>query len=87
MLEDKYGKLIKLKTFNDTVLNENRNEQHVKQIADITDEEGLRWAHASQNGLYQHYNQLYICIYIYISGTKDFPQYNIDGLTLPFDSI
>ena len=42
MLEDKYGKLIKLKTFNDTVLNENRNEQHVKQIADITDEEGLR---------------------------------------------
>ena len=30
-----------------------------RQIADITDE-GLRLAHASQNGLYQHCDKLYI---------------------------
>ena len=50
-----------------------------RQIADITDEEGLRSAYASQNGLYQHYNTLYI------SGTKDFPQDRIDDFKFSFD--
>ena len=48
MLEEKYGKLITLKTYNDTALKGNKNVKckltpaTCRQIADITDEEGLR---------------------------------------------
>ena len=76
-LEDTYGKLTSLKPFNGTVF-KNRNEKYQlapamrRQIADITDEEGLERAYASQNGLYQYYSRLFI------AGTKDFPQDHID---------
>ena len=43
-----------------------------RHIADITDEEGLILSYQSNNGLYQHYNNLFI------AGTKDFPQDHID---------
>ena len=48
MLEDKYGKLIKLKPFNDSDLKENRNKTYISQIADITDEEGLILAYEAK---------------------------------------
>ena len=57
------------------------NEQHGKQIDDITDEEGLRLAHETKDGLYQHYDKLLI------AGTKDWPGDATDGLELPFDDI
>ena len=79
MLEEKYGKLINSKPFNDSDLKENKNEKCVKQIADITDEEWLRLACETKDGLYQHYNILLI------AGTKDSPQDHIDDLKLPFD--
>ena len=44
-----------------------KNRKHVKQIADITDEEGLKLAYETKDGLYQYYNKLLI------AGTKDFP--------------
>ena len=62
-----------------TKLKKNKHEKHVKQIDDITDEEGLRLAYETKYGLYQHYNKLLI------AGTKDFPTDHIDYLKLPFD--
>ena len=50
-----------------------------RQIADITDEEGLKLAYESKTGLYQHYNKLFI------AGTRGFPQDHIDDLKLSFD--
>ena len=50
-----------------------------RQIADITDEEGLRLAYETKDGLYQHYNKLFI------ASTKDFPIDHIPDLKLPFD--
>ena len=73
LLEEEYGKLINLKPFNDSDLKENKNEKCKltpatrRQIADITDEEGLKRAYEAKDGLYQHYNNLFI------AGTKDFP--------------
>ena len=52
---------------------------NVLNIVDITDEEGLKLAYETKDGLYQHYNKLVI------AGTKDFPVDHIDDLTLPFD--
>ena len=49
-----------------------------RQIADIIDEEGLKRAYDTQDGLYQHYNN-------FIAGTKTFPQDHIDYFKLPFD--
>ena len=51
----------------------------LKQLQDISDEEGLRLAYETKDGLYQHHNTLFI------AGTKDFPQDHIDDLKLPFD--
>ena len=85
LLEETYVKLIILKPYNDDngiVDNgkvDNAQQKHIKHIIDISDEEGLRLAYETKDGLYQHYNKLYI------AGTKDFPQYHIDGLKLPFD--
>ena len=80
MLEEKYGKLITLKTYNDTALKGNKNVKckltpaTCRQIADITDEEGLRLAYKAKDGLYQHCNKPFI------AGTKDFPVDRIDDL-------
>ena len=80
MLEDKYGKLITLKTYNDDIgIVENSQQKFVKQLQDVTDEDGLKRAYETKDGLYQHYNQLFI------AGTKDFPIDHTDGLNLPFD--
>ena len=62
-----------------TELKNNNNEQCVKQIADITDGEGLKLAYETKHGLYQHYNKLFI------AGTKDSPTDHIDYLKLPVD--
>ena len=45
----------------------------------MQDEEGLRLAYESKDGLHQHYNKLLI------AGTRDFPTDHIDDLKLPFD--
>ena len=58
---------------------EKQNEQYVKQIADITDEEGLKQAYETKYGLYQHYDQLFA------ASTKGFPTDRIDDLKLPLD--
>ena len=50
----------------------NRQQKFVKQLRDITDEEGFKQAYDTKDGLYQHYNKLFI------AGTKDFPQDHID---------
>ena len=76
LLEEKYGKLITLKPFNDDVgIVNNKQQKSVKQLQDITDEEGLTRAYDTKDGLYQHYNKL--CI----AGTRDFPQDRIDETT------
>ena len=81
ILEEKYGKLIYLKPLNDerVVIASNRQQKLLKQLRDISDEEGLKRAYDTKDGLYQHYNKLFI------AGTKDFPQDHIDDLKLPFD--
>ena len=61
MLEEKYGKLIILKPFNDDngIVN-NKQQKFVKQLQDITDEEGSKRAYET--------NVVYISIIInYIS--------------------
>ena len=80
LLEKKYGKLITLKPFNDdNGIADNNQQKFVKQLQDITDEEGLKRAYDTKGGLYQHYNKFFI------AGTKDSPQDHIDDLKLPFD--
>ena len=80
LLEEKYGKLIIVKPFNDDVgIADNKHQKYVKKLQDITDEEGLKRAYETKDGLYQHYNKLFI------AGTKDFPVDHIDDLKLPFD--
>ena len=80
LLEEKYGKLIVVKPINDerVQIASNRQQKIVKQLRDITDEEGLNRAYNTRDGLYQHYNKLFI------SGTKD-PIDVVDDLKLPFD--
>ena len=74
MLEEKYGKLIKLKPFNDdNGIVDDKQQKYIKQLQDITGDVGLRLAYETKGGLYQHYNRLYI------AGTKDFPVDRIDG--------
>ena len=73
MLEDKYGKSIILKPFNDdNGIVDNKQQKYIKQIADISGEEGLKRAYETKDGLYQQYNILFI------AGTKDFPVDHID---------
>ena len=83
LLEEKYGKLINLKPFNDDIgkntIASHRQQKEMKQLRYITDEEGLKRAYETRDGLYQHYNKLFI------AGTKDFPQDHIDDFKLPFD--
>ena len=83
LLEEKYGKLIAVKPLNDAIGKNtkasHRQQKIVKQLRDISDEEGLKRAYETRDGLYQHYNKLFI------AGTKDFPVDHIDDLKLPFD--
>ena len=79
MFEEEYGKPVQIKQFNDEVLKKNNNEKHVKQMTDITDEEGLKLAFETKDGLYQNDNE------VFIAGTKDSPVDHIDDLKLPFD--
>ena len=72
-LQEKYGKLITLKPFNDDDICKNTKASHrqqkiVKQLRDISDEEGLKRACDTNDGLYQHYNELFI------AGTEKFPK-------------
>ena len=58
-LQETYGKLITLKPFNDDDIGKNtiashRQQQIVKQLRDISDEEGLKRAYDTKDGLYQH---------------------------------
>ena len=41
LLADKYGKLIQIILFDDEVLRKGNNDKYIRQVADITDEEGL----------------------------------------------
>ena len=50
----------------------------MKQLRDISDEEGLKRAYETRGGLYQHYNKLFT------PGTKG-PIDFVDDLKLPFD--
>ena len=80
LLEEKYGKLIIVKPFNDDVgIVDTKQQKNIKRLQDISDEEGLKRAYDTRDGLYQHFNKLFI------AGTKDFPQDHIDDLKLPFD--
>ena len=78
--EDKYGKLINVKPYNgDNGIVDNIQQKFFKKLQDITDEEGLKRAYDTKDGLYQRYNELFI------AGTKDSPQDHIDDLQLSFD--
>ena len=82
MLEEKYGKLIVVKPLNDAIgkntIASHRQQQIVKQLRGISDDEGLKRAYETRDGLYQHYNK------IFIAGTKDWPGDAIDDLKLQF---
>ena len=68
LLEEKCGKLINVTPYNgDTGIADTKHQEFVKQLQDISDEEGLRLAYETKYGLYQHYNILFI------AGTEDFP--------------
>ena len=61
MLEKKCGKLITLKPPNDDngIVDKGlgplpQQQKFVKQLQDITDEEGLKRAYETKGGLYQH---------------------------------
>ena len=61
VLEEKYGKSIVAKPFNDDIdkstIASHRQQKLFKQLQDITDEEGLKRAYDTKYGLYQHYKQ------------------------------
>ena len=66
LLEEKYGKFLNVKPYNDGIgIADNRHQKIVKQLQDISDEEGLKRAYDTNDGLYQHYNKLFI------AGTKN----------------
>ena len=82
LLEEKYGKLIILKPYNDdNGIVDNKQQEFVKQLQDITDEEGLERAYETKYSLHQHCNKLLI------AGTRDFPTDHIDDLRLPFGGL
>ena len=67
-----------VKLLNDEVLEKSKNEKYFKLVADstdITDEEGLKQAYESKDGLHQHYNKLFIA-------GRDWPGDAIDDLKL-----
>ena len=77
ILEEKYGKSIIIKPYNDDVgIADTKQQKFVKQLQDIFDEEGLKRAYDTRDGLYQHYNK------IFIAGTTEFPQDHMDDLKI-----
>ena len=79
LLEEKYGKLINVNPFYDNVgIVDTKQQKNVKQLRNISDEEGLKRAYETRDGLYQHYNKLFI------AGTKD-PIDFVDDLKLPLN--
>ena len=55
ILEDKYGKSINVKPFNDDIgIADTQQQKYIKQLQDISDEEGLKRAYETKYGLYQH---------------------------------
>ena len=74
-----YGKLTNLSPSSAAPPHSTRAANISSETPAITDEEGLKRAYNTNNGLYQHNNKL--CI----AGAKDFPQDHIDDLKLPFD--
>ena len=51
LLEEKYGKLINLKPYNDDVgIANNKQQKYVNQLQDISDEEGLKRAYETKDG-------------------------------------
>ena len=60
VLEEKYGKLINIKLYGDKPLADNKQQNYIKKIKNISDEEGLRRAYQEKDGLYQHYNKIFI---------------------------
>ena len=80
LLEEKSGKLINLKPYSDDIGTvDNKQQEFVKQLQEITGEGGLKRAYETKDGLYQHYNELFI------AGTKDFPVDHTDDLKLLFN--
>ena len=80
LLEDKYGNLMGLKPFSDAIgIADNSQQKSIKQLQDITDEEGVNRAYETKYGLYQQYNTLFI------AGAKDFPGDHTDDLKLSID--
>ena len=87
MLEKKCGKLITLKPPNDDngIVDKGlgplpQQQKFVKQLQDITDEEGFKRTYETTDSLYQHYNKLFM------AWTKDIPQDHIDDLKISFDN-
>ena len=55
LLEEKYDKSITLKPFYDDIgIVNNKQQKFVKQLQDITDEEGLKRAYDTKDGSYHH---------------------------------
>ena len=50
-----------LKPVHNEGIKNNINENYIRKIADITDEEGLKLAYKQKDGLHQHYNKLLNC--------------------------
>ena len=70
---------MRAKLLNDEVLEKNKNQKYVKLVADITyitDEEGLKQAYGSKDGVHQHCNELFV------AGTRDWPGDAFDDLKL-----
>ena len=67
--------------FDNNDLIDNKQQAYVRNIQDITDEEGLQRAHETTYVLHQHYNTLFK------AGTKDCPRDHIDDLKLALDDI
>ena len=52
LLEKKYGKLINFKPYNDDVgVADSKQQKYVKQLQDISGEEGLKRAYDTRDGL------------------------------------
>ena len=77
LLEEKCGKLIHVKPFNDDIgIVDTRQQKYIKQLQDISDEEGLRLAYETK--------MVYIStIILFVAGTKD-PIDMVGDLKLPF---
>ena len=56
LLEERYGKLINVKLFNDDDVGtvDTTQQKNVKQLQGLSDEEGLKRAYDTRYGLYQH---------------------------------